>query len=94
MNKIDPPIKFQFSIARMLLTTAAVALVFGVFKFVFAFTESIAVFSAALVAAASGGLVLLGGKREFGVVLWYVAAIIVLGLVICLASVVTYKISL
>jgi multisubunit Na+/H+ antiporter MnhC subunit len=39
MNKIDPPTKFQFSIARMLLATAAVALIFGIFKFLFTFDD-------------------------------------------------------
>jgi hypothetical protein len=85
MDQTDPPANFQFSIARMLAVTAVVAVVFGVFKFVFTFKESVAVFCTFVIAVAAGGLALIGGKKEVTLVLWYLFATILVVLSVCLA---------
>jgi hypothetical protein len=51
-----PPRKLQFTLARMIVATATVAIVFATFKIIFTFKEPAVTMPAVLLAAALGGL--------------------------------------
>jgi hypothetical protein len=53
----------QFSLARLLLATAMVALVFGIMKIQFDYKEPAEILVASIIAIALGGLVLICDKR-------------------------------
>jgi hypothetical protein len=84
--KAQLPRKIQFSLARMLLATAVVAIVFSVFGTLFSYKELATILLATLLALALGGLVLIGRKNELKIIgialLLYIGTTVILGVVV------------
>jgi len=74
------PEKIQFSIARLLLATAMVALVFGVMRYLFDYKASPAIIVTSIIAFALGGIILLGKKRDFKEIAIVISIFTILGI--------------
>jgi hypothetical protein len=85
-NNNNPRRIIQFSLARLLLATAMVALVFGIMKMQFDFKQPVEIFVASMIAISLGGLVLICDKREFIIV----APLILMIAYFVIAQIITY----
>ena len=78
--------RIQFSLARLLLATAMVGLVFGVMKIWFDFKDPAQIIATSSIAFAAGGLVLVTNRRNhmeiYRTILLFFVLIVVLTLVI------------
>ena len=71
----------QFSLARLLLATAMVALVFGVLRCCFNYKEPMEIVAASMIAFALGGLVLVTKKIDYIGIVFMIALFVVIAIV-------------
>jgi hypothetical protein len=74
----NQPQRIQFSLARLLLATAMVALVFGTLRCCFNYKESMEIVAASMIAIALGGLVLVTKKIDYIGIIFMIALFVVI----------------
>ena len=86
----DRPEKIQFSLLRLLLATAMVALVFGLSRFLYDFKQPVEIFASSMIAFALGGLTLICTKSDlkniFGIIIIVFLGILFIYLITVLNS--------
>ena len=83
------PKKIQFSLLRLLLATAMVALVFGLSRFLYDFKQPVEIFASSVIAFALGGLTLICTKSDLKHIFYIIIAI--LGIIFVISLFTNYR---
>ncbi len=88
-DKVQPQ-RIQFSLARLLLATAMVALVFGTMKYLFDYKEPAEIIVTSIIAIALGCIILIGTKRDFRQIILLIAILTSMGMITLITSWIAY----